>query len=209
MLEALETIDWAKLTHAHSEASNVPRLLRSLLSEDADLRINALSTLHEQIWHQGDVNPASATAVPFLYELLTHSDVQDKWAIVSLLGSIATGEGAWERNLRNDGEERCRTILARQGQSLEQKLTDEAVALKAIHRNVSEGLQHLLVYLSDREGLAPLVALALGNFPEHASWLVPAIDAALESESDDHIRDVLTESRDRLTAPDSQFGILE
>src|SRR5262245_17897805 len=132
MLEALDTIDWAKLTHAHGEASNVPGLLRSLLSEYADLRMDALSTLHEQIWHQGDVYPASAAAVPFLYELLTHPDVQDKWGIVSLLGSIATGEGAWERNLRNDGEERCRTILDGQGQSLEQKLTAEAVARKAI-----------------------------------------------------------------------------
>src|SRR5262249_15671193 len=151
-----DTIDWATLTHAHGAATNVPGLLRSLLSDDADLRMDALSTLHEYIWHQGDVYPASAAAVPFLYELLIHPDVQEKEGIVSLLGCIATGTGAWERNVRNDGEEMWRTILARQGQSLEQRLVAEAVALKAIHKNVSEGLQHLLPYLSDREGVAPL-----------------------------------------------------
>ena len=38
----------------------------------------------------------------------------------------------------------------------------------------------------------------LGNFPEHRSWLVTAIDAALASESDEHVRKVLAESKERL-----------
>jgi hypothetical protein len=47
--------------------------------------------------------------------------------------------------------------------------------------------------------LAALVAQVLGNFPEHRSWLVPAIDAALASESDEYVRQVLAESKARLT----------
>src|SRR5262245_45871759 len=200
MLEGIDTIDWAALTHAQGEAKNVPGLLRMLLSDDADVRMDAVTTLHEHIWHQGDVYPASAAAVPFLYELLTHPDVQDKGGIISLLGCIATGHGAWERNIRHDGEEFWQKILAKEGKSLERKLAEEAAALKAIHRNVSDGLQHLLHYLGDREGLAAVVAETLGNFPENASWLVPAIDAALASQSDEHIRGVLTRSKDRLTS---------
>jgi hypothetical protein len=43
------------------------------------------------------------------------------------------------------------------------------------------------------------MAETLGNFPEHRSWSVPAIDAALASESDEHVRKVLAESKARLT----------
>ena len=71
--------------------------------------------------------------------------------------------------------------------------------MEAIHRDVAAGLGHLLPYLSDREGLGSLVAETLGHFPEHGSWLVPAIDAALASESDEHVRQVLAESKARLT----------
>jgi hypothetical protein len=199
MLEGLDTIDWTSLTHAHGAATNVPDLLRSLLSEDGNVRQEAIADLHEMIWHQGSVYPASAAAIPFLYELLTHPDVQDKGGIVSLLGSIATGEGDWERNVRNDGDEMWRSNLAKQGKSLEQKLAEEAAAMKAIHCAVSLGLRHLLPYLSDREGLAPLMAETLGKYPEHATWLVPAIDAALQLESDEYIREALAKSKARLT----------
>ena len=41
MLEGLDTIDWSSLTHAHGAAMNVPELLRSLLSEDADVWMQA------------------------------------------------------------------------------------------------------------------------------------------------------------------------
>ena len=44
MLEGLDTINWASLTHAHGAATNVPGLLRSLLSENAEAH-TALSTM--------------------------------------------------------------------------------------------------------------------------------------------------------------------
>lgn len=198
MLECLDTIDWASLTHAHGAATNVPGLLRSLLSEDGDVRMQACAELHEDIWHQGTVFPASAAAIPFLFELLTHPQDRVRGCAVSLLGCIATGEGWLQYVIRVDGEQTLRRRLARPGQSLEEALGEERAAMEAIHRGVSAGLRHLLPYLSDREGLAALVADALGNFPEHASWLVPAIDAALASESAEHVRQRLTESMVRL-----------
>ena len=199
MLEGLDTIDWASLRHAHGPAADVPELLRSLLSQDPDVRLQACADLHERIWHQGTVYPASAAAIPFLFELLTCPGVHDPGWAASLLGCIATGEGWLQYGLRVDGEQSLRRRLARQGRSLEEALEEERAVMKAIHRDVAAGLGHLLPYLSDREGLGSLVAETLGNFPEHGSWLVPAIDAALASESDEHVRKVLAESKARLT----------
>lgn len=199
MLEGLDTIDWSSLTHAHGPATDVPELLRSLLSEDADVRMQACAELHETIWYQGTVDSASAAAIPFLFELLTHPGVRDPGCAASLVGCIATGEGYLRYVLRVDGEQSLRRRLARYGRSLEEALGEERAVMEAIHRGVSAGLRHLLPYLSDGEGLAPLVAEVLGNFPEHMSWLAPAIDAALAQESDKHVRQVLAESKARLT----------
>lgn len=199
MLEGLDTIDWSALTHAHGSAADVPELLRSLLSEVPDVRLQACADLHETIWHQGTVYPASAAAIPFLFELLTQPGVHDPGWAASLLGCIANGEGWIQYGLRVDGEPSLRRRLARQGRSLEEALGEERAMMEAIQRDVSSGLRHLLPYLSDREGLAPLVAQTLGNFPEHTSWLVPAINAALASESDEHVRKVLAESKASLT----------
>ncbi len=87
-------------------------MLRSLLSKNRNVRQKAIANLHEHIWHQGTVFPASAAAVPFLYELLTHPDVHDKGGIVALLTCIATGEGILAYEMRTNGEETCRRIRA-------------------------------------------------------------------------------------------------
>src|SRR5438128_8301814 len=70
MLEGVDIVDWAALRHAYGEASDVPELLRSLLSSDAGRRHHAIYELFGNIYHQGTVYPATAAAVPFLYELL-------------------------------------------------------------------------------------------------------------------------------------------
>jgi hypothetical protein len=199
MLEGLDTVDWAPLKCAHGPASDLPGLLRALASGDEGVRMEAVVELLDRVWHQGDVHPAAAAVVPFLYELLTHPDVPDRGAIVELLAAVADGTGGLRRVVRNDGEEMWRRILAGQGRSLEEELVAEDEAMRAIHDAVSAGLQHLLPYLSDVEHKWP-VASALGNYPEHASWLVPAIDAALASETDEPVRRVLSEGKARLTS---------
>ena len=103
MLEGLDTIDWSSLTHAYGPATDVPELLRSLLSEDAEVRMQACADLHEKIWHQGHVYSASSAAIPFLFELLTSPGQHDPGSAVtadgcaaSLLCCIATGKGPLE-----------------------------------------------------------------------------------------------------------------
>lgn len=61
-------------------------------------------------------------------------------------------------------------------------------------------MRHLLPYLSDRDTeIRASVANALGNYPEHAGWSLPAIDAAMGAESDEGVREALAKSRARLT----------
>jgi hypothetical protein len=216
MLEGLDTIDWSSLTHAHGPATDVPVLLRALLSEDAERWMQACAELHETLWYQGTVFPASAAAIPFLFELLSHPGVHHSGCpdpgnpsgylvsaagcAVSLLCCIATGEGYVQYVLRVDGEQSLRKRLAKYGRVPEQALEEDRVMIEAIQRGVSAGLRHLLPYLKDpAPDLRSSVADALGNFPEHVSWLLPAIDAALASESDANVRQVLAESKARLT----------
>lgn len=199
MLEGLDSIDWSSLTHAHGPADDVPKLLRSLLSKEADVRLQACADLHETIWHQGTVYSASAAVVPFLLDLLNVPELDDPGCVVSLLTCIATGTGSIQYGIRVDGEQTMQSRLARQGRSLEEAIAEERTALESIHRTVSAGLRKLLPYLSEGEGLGAAVAETLGRFPEHAAWLAPAIEEAIGRESDEHVRQVLAESRTRLT----------
>jgi hypothetical protein len=155
MLEGLDSIDWLSLTHAHGPATDVPDLIRSLLSEDAEVWMRACADLHETIWHQGTVFPASAAAIPFLFELLTHPGPQHSGCpepgaspryrvsaagcAVSLLCCIAAGEGYCQYVLRVDGEESLRRRLAKYGRSPEEALEEDRAIMETIQREVSAG----------------------------------------------------------------------
>jgi HEAT repeat protein len=201
VLEGLDRVDWASLTHAYGEATDVPGLLWGLLSSDPKVREETVHELFGNIWHQGTVYPASAAAVPFLYELLTAPEVQDKSNIAHLLASIADGVGYLEVHAVGDfGEPTWRKILGEKGKTLEGELSREAAEIAAVRRAASAGLRHLLPYLSDSEPeIRRSVAAALGNYPEHADWALPAIEAALATETDEEVCEALTESKARRT----------
>src|SRR5207248_2283185 len=91
-----DRIDWAGLSHAYGPAADVPDLLRTLASDDADERREALYELYGNIWHQGTVYQATAHAVPFLVELLQSPGVQDKPEILRLLQALAGGSSYLE-----------------------------------------------------------------------------------------------------------------
>ena len=193
MLNGLDDVDWSSLTHAYGEATDVPGLLRGLLSPDSKVREGVISDLFSNIWHQGTVYPASAAAVPFLYELLAAPEVQDKSNIALLLASIAEGAGYLEVHAAGDfGEQTWKKILGEEGKTLEGELAREAAEINAVHRAASAGLRLLLPYLHDPEPeVRCSVASALGSYPEHVAWALPAIDTALLSESDEVVRESL------------------
>ncbi|MBY0396394.1 MAG: hypothetical protein K2X91_07990, partial [Thermoleophilia bacterium] len=181
-------------------ASDVPARLRALRSGTPDERMQACAELHETIWHQGTVYPASTAVVPFLVELLAHPDEHASGCAASLLACIATGEGWLTYALRVDGEAAVRRRLAARGRTPEDEADDERAALASIRRGTAAGLKGLLPFLCDREGLAPLVAETLGFFPEHASWLRPAVAEAFARETDPDVRRSLAGCLDRLSS---------
>ncbi len=91
MLNGLDRVSWAGLTHAYGPADDVPDLLRDLVSPDAARRRGALGELNGNIYHQGTIYEATAYAVPFLLEVLTAPECDEQPQLLHLLSSIATG----------------------------------------------------------------------------------------------------------------------
>lgn len=202
MLERLDTVNWGMLRHAYGEATDVPGLLRALLSPDAEQRKQAIYELFGNIWHQGTVYPATAAAVPFLYELLAAPGVPGKSDIALLLSCIADGHGYLEVHTAGGfGEPTWRAILSEKGKSLEEELEREGAEIRSVRETVSAGLPHLIPYLQDSEAeIRRSVAAALGNYPEHAAVSVPALEAAIATETDEEARAALRESIERLAS---------
>jgi hypothetical protein len=184
MLDRLDDVPWADLTHAYGAASDVPWLLRELLSPESEARAAAIRDLSGIIWHQGTVYSATAAAVPFLYEMLAAPEVPDKSEIARLLASIADGGGYYSRSgaFFAEFEPMWRENLAKEGKTLEGEREREQVEIAAVRRTVSANLG--LPYLRHEDySLRRLVAIALGNFPEHAEKSLESLQNALAAET--------------------------
>lgn len=192
MLDGLDAIKWATLSHTYGDANDVPDQLRSLLSDDARVREEAISELYGNIWHQGTVYSATARAIPFLFELLAAPAVMDKPAIAHLLACIAAGRGYLEVHaVGKFGEPAWREILGKRGKSLEEEMVREAAEVQSVHRGCSAGLLCLVPFLSESEPeFRRAVAAALGCYPEHTEHTLPVLKAAASAETDEEVRGV-------------------
>ncbi|UQU63015.1 HEAT repeat domain-containing protein [Couchioplanes caeruleus] len=74
MLDGLDEVDWAALTHAYGAADDVPGLLREA----------ALSELSERLLPPGTVHTATAAAVPYLVELAAAGRPEFVWMVGAL-----------------------------------------------------------------------------------------------------------------------------
>ena len=70
VLEGLDDVDWSGLHHAYGPATDVPDMLRGLLSDDRDVRMHAWEGLGSAVHHQGDVYDSTVSVVPFLLQIL-------------------------------------------------------------------------------------------------------------------------------------------
>jgi hypothetical protein len=91
MLEGLDRVNWSRLTDAYGPASNTPDHIRRLASSRPKERKEARQALYATIFHQGTRYPATAPAVPFLFELLDEPATPEKGEIVRLLVHLAVG----------------------------------------------------------------------------------------------------------------------
>lgn len=91
VLERIDDIDWARLSHAYGPADDVPDQIRALRSDERDVRRKALHQLYGNIYHQGTRYEATAHAVPFLLEVLAARDTADRAEVLGLLTAITVG----------------------------------------------------------------------------------------------------------------------
>ena len=96
VLDGLDDVPWSELTHAYGKATDVPALIRSLVSADKAEREHALHELFGNIWHQGTVYRATIYALPFLVDLLRDPHTPDRDALALLVASIVAGRGYTE-----------------------------------------------------------------------------------------------------------------
>jgi hypothetical protein len=92
----LNDIPWASLQHAYGAATDTPRHLLGLASEDPRAREEACFRLSLTIYHQGSIYPAAVAAVPFLIEILHIPTPVRKECVLDLLALLANGRGAFE-----------------------------------------------------------------------------------------------------------------
>jgi hypothetical protein len=93
MLENVASIDWAKLSHSHGTAEEVPARLAALVGPSEDDRTAALEYFWEYMLHQGSRYEASPYVVPFLFEVLENAEFPLQRELIDLLLGLAVGYG--------------------------------------------------------------------------------------------------------------------
>jgi len=184
MLEGLDEINWSQLHHAFGNASEVPNWIRDLLSEDKRIRENAIYKLSENLLHQGTVYEASYCALPFLIELLKSTIIPDKAEIAMLLADMGNNLGSARYELLETEDSISRTTLNKRNKYAE-----------AIRLSVNQELHMLYPYLFHEVFyVRTVIAHALQAFPEKSQEIVPLLEKALETESDENTKDTIQDS---------------
>ena len=191
MLDDLDLVPWAELTHAYGPADDVPDQIRALASSDKERREKAMWSLYGNIFHQGTRYQATPYVVPFLLELLQDSRTQAKPELVTLLVHLALG---YEESLLPTGVNtkayREYVETAEQHMSAEERthcekygfgpqsdldcydsvlrIVPELIAL--FHQETDPDIHQTIIYL-------------LGWFPEEAENSIPLIQDVVETES--------------------------
>lgn len=182
MLEDLDTIDWAAVSHAYGPATTMPDLLRALTSSDAEVYEQAIGELFNSICHQGTVYEATATAVPFLIRLAAAAEIRPRADILGLLGAAADGSGYLEAHGQMDFYRRMR-----QTPEFEQMLDNERRVARAAFDAVTQGAGVYLRLLNDPD---PQIRMS-------AADLLP-LCASISDEIEATLRFAITQEADAL-----------
>lgn len=203
MLEGLDLIEWGKLRHAYGPATDVPGLLRDLAAIDAGVRDAAMHELCGNIHHQSDVYEASAYAVPFLVELLTHPDVQDKSSILSLLEALANGYNYLSFRDHPGGYERHFS-----SEEWETRQQYEHTWTAAAHQAVLEYVPAYLQSLDEEAAeVRQMAAYVLSACFERASEIIPALQQQLLIDADPAAQSTMVMALTRLWKLANRWGV--
>jgi hypothetical protein len=214
--EYLDSIDWALLTHAYGSAGDLPAMLRTLLSPDADARARAEYDLYGNIWHQGSRYEASAYVVPYLVAIAADPATPSREWIIRLLGDLAIGNETREvtsgfdiAGLRRQlvglangdsvagqsDESRLRALTPLEEQRARRRPFDLARRLREVRHEVATydavktHLTEILPLLSDPDpNVAAASAFTAGWFPESGTLIAPALIDVIDGPGPANVR---------------------
>lgn len=98
---SIDEVDWGRFRHAYGPAGDVPDLLRALTARDQQVASASLSTLWNEVRHQGGSSAPAALAVPFLLRAAAERPVHNRAELV-LLAAEAGHRNHWGRDRRED-----------------------------------------------------------------------------------------------------------
>ncbi len=91
MLEKLDSIPWTELQDAYGIASDIPKLIRALVSPQKEVRFSSRRELANRINRQGSCYQVTPFVVPLLFELIGRPLGPDRHLLIYDLVSIAIG----------------------------------------------------------------------------------------------------------------------
>ena len=147
MFETLDTIDWASLQGCYGPATDVPHLLRAMLSPVAEIRAAARADFVSMVWHQGSIYEASPIVIPFLFELIENPQVENKTELAIILALLADSVPYLEGE-RTDAknEEMWRLSFAKEGKDFDREARREVEWVAETKKAVGVKLDLLLPY---------------------------------------------------------------
>jgi hypothetical protein len=192
LLSDLSDIAWRDMTHAYGRASDVPGLLRALVSGDQTKRDKAFHELFGNIWHQGTVYEATVHALPFLIRLLADPDCEDRDSMAQLVASILAGQGYYEVHAESG---------ARSQNDPAETLETERRIVTEVRRIGLDALPLLTPFLMGSEAvIRATVAEALACYPSQRELMLAHLQLALAHERDEEARERIQASLQRLAS---------
>jgi tetratricopeptide (TPR) repeat protein len=175
VLDGLSSTDWEAVDHAYGPATDVPQLIRDLVSGDPATRALALSELSGNVIHQGTRFSATPKVVPYLIELVAAPGVPDRAAVLRYLIKLVAGpftvrDGFWIGADSQGGPQQ------------------QAIAL-ACHDAAVPGILALLDLATGRSHKVRTAAICLlGCFRSARTTIIPALKAQAAKETSDAVR---------------------
>ncbi|MEP7285337.1 MAG: hypothetical protein ABI947_06180 [Chloroflexota bacterium] len=168
MLHDLKQIKWDSLKTCHGSATEVPNRIVALTSSDAEIRTQALSRLGDNLEHQGDICEVTSYVVPFLIELVSSDQTQEKANILNLLETVAS---RWVKNRALE-----QIDYSNNSSSLFEQRTYEAVR---------EGISiYLSLLQSEGAEIRQEAARILSLFRDNVNNTVPKLLQQVQAEND-------------------------